>query len=121
MQFVALLSGGKDSCYNAIKCVEHGHTLVCLANLLPPADFIGEELNSYMYQSAAFSAIPAMAECFEVPLIRRHIQGGCWEIDVCDGVDGITGISTPQPSHVLTPPPLPPPPPSPQGPYPPFA
>eukprot|EP00605_Chrysophyceae_sp_TOSAG23-4_P000893 GSChrysophyteH1.ASY1.ANO1.984.1 assembled CDS len=75
MKFVALLSGGKDSCYNAVKCVEHGHELVCLANLLPPEDFEGEELNSFMYQSAAFNAIPMMAECFEVPLIRRHIRG----------------------------------------------
>ena len=75
MQFVALLSGGKDSCYNALKCVERGHKLVCLANLMPPEDFQGEELNSYMYQSAAFSVIPSMAECFEVPLIRRQISG----------------------------------------------
>ena len=75
MKFVALLSGGKDSCYNAVKCVEHGHELVCLANLLPPQDFEGEELNSFMYQSAAYNAIPALAECFEVPLIRRHIHG----------------------------------------------
>ena len=77
MKFVALLSGGKDSCYNVMKCQEYGHDLVCLANLLPPAaeGLAGEELNSFMYQSAAHSAIPCMAECFGVPLIRREIRG----------------------------------------------
>lgn len=36
MRFVALISGGKDSCYNMMKCVAEGHELVCLANLQPP-------------------------------------------------------------------------------------
>ena len=45
MKFVALISGGKDSCYNAIKCVSYGHELVCMGNLCPPDDFVGEEVN----------------------------------------------------------------------------
>lgn len=36
MKVCALVSGGKDSCYNMVKCVEHGHEIVCLANLRPP-------------------------------------------------------------------------------------
>eukprot|EP00601_Ochromonadales_sp_CCMP2298_P004621 CAMPEP_0173184240 /NCGR_PEP_ID=MMETSP1141-20130122/8852_1 /TAXON_ID=483371 /ORGANISM="non described non described, Strain CCMP2298" /LENGTH=247 /DNA_ID=CAMNT_0014107561 /DNA_START=43 /DNA_END=783 /DNA_ORIENTATION=- len=76
MKFVALLSGGKDSCYNVVKCTQHGHTLVCLANLHPPDDFVGEEMDSFMYQSAAHSTIPVLAECFGVPLIRQPITGG---------------------------------------------
>jgi diphthine-ammonia ligase len=44
MKFVALISGGKDSCFNAIKCVSYGHELVCMGNLCPPEDFLGEEV-----------------------------------------------------------------------------
>jgi len=75
MKFVALLSGGKDSCFNVIKCVEHGHELVCLANLSPPQSFEGEEMDSFMYQTAGHTAISQLSECFKVPLIRREILG----------------------------------------------
>ena len=33
--FVALISGGKDSCFNCVKCINYGHELVCLANIYP--------------------------------------------------------------------------------------
>jgi len=33
MKFVALLSGGKDSCYNVIQCQKYGHELVCLGTV----------------------------------------------------------------------------------------
>ena len=33
--FVFSISGGKDSCYNMMQCVEHGHDIVALANLKP--------------------------------------------------------------------------------------
>lgn len=75
MKFVALLSGGKDSCFNVIKCIEHGHELVCLANLSPPVSFEGEEMDSFMYQTAGHTAISKLSECFEVPLIRKEILG----------------------------------------------
>jgi diphthine-ammonia ligase len=75
MKFVALLSGGKDSCYNIMKCVEFGHELVCVAHIKPPVDFSGEELHSWMYQTAAHRCIPALAECLGVPLISRSISG----------------------------------------------
>ena len=74
MKFVALLSGGKDSCYNVMVGQRHGHDLVCLANLVPPAS-AGEEMNSFMYQTAAHNAIPHLADCFGVPLLRREISG----------------------------------------------
>ena len=32
---LALVSGGKDSCYSMIQCVAAGHTIVGLANLRP--------------------------------------------------------------------------------------
>lgn len=77
MKFVALLSGGKDSVFSIEKCIDNGHELVCVANLCPPADADrnGDEINSYMYQSAAFTAIPKQAECLGVPLICREIMG----------------------------------------------
>lgn len=35
MRVVALVSGGKDSSYNMMKCVAEGHEIVALANLHP--------------------------------------------------------------------------------------
>lgn len=74
MKFVALLSGGKDSCFNIIKCIENKHELMALANLMPQESDV-EEINSFMYQSAAHNTIPRMAECFGVPLYRQEIRG----------------------------------------------
>ena len=33
--FIFSISGGKDSCYNMMQCVQHGHDIVALANLRP--------------------------------------------------------------------------------------
>lgn len=35
MRVVGLVSGGKDSIYNLMQCVAHGHTVVAIANLAP--------------------------------------------------------------------------------------
>lgn len=35
MRVVALISGGKDSCYNMLQCVAAGHEICALANLRP--------------------------------------------------------------------------------------
>jgi len=35
MRVVAMVSGGKDSCYNMMQCVAEGHDVVGLANLHP--------------------------------------------------------------------------------------
>ena len=35
MRTVALISGGKDSCFNMLQCVAAGHKIVALANLRP--------------------------------------------------------------------------------------
>ena len=73
MKFVALLSGGKDSCINIMKCQQHNHDLVAVANLMPPDEGI-EEMNSFMYQSAAHNTIPSIAECLGVPLFRQEMN-----------------------------------------------
>jgi diphthine-ammonia ligase len=46
MKIVGLISGGKDSIFNLIKCIEEGHELVALANLYPVDT---DELDSFMY------------------------------------------------------------------------
>jgi diphthine-ammonia ligase len=35
MKYVALLSGGKDSCYNLVHCAQNGHELIAAASLRP--------------------------------------------------------------------------------------
>lgn len=72
MKFVALISGGKDSIFNALQLVKAGHELVCLANLYPPN---GNELDCYMYQSVGSEMIELIAQCLEKPLYRLPITG----------------------------------------------
>ncbi|KAM9842922.1 diphthine--ammonia ligase [Aulostomus maculatus] len=72
MKVVALISGGKDSCYNMMQCVAAGHRIVALANLRPAHT---DELDSYMYQTVGHQAIELYAEAMDVPLYRRTIQG----------------------------------------------
>ncbi|XP_028994805.1 diphthine--ammonia ligase [Betta splendens] len=72
MKVVALISGGKDSCYNMMQCVAAGHSLVALANLRPAHT---DELDSYMYQTVGHQAIELFAEAMDLPLYRRTIQG----------------------------------------------
>ncbi|KAJ8442254.1 hypothetical protein Cgig2_005194 [Carnegiea gigantea] len=52
MKVVALVSGGKDSCYAMMQCIRYGHEIVALANLLPVDDSV-DELDSYMYQTVS--------------------------------------------------------------------
>lgn len=35
MKYLALLSGGKDSCYNLVHCAQLGHELLAAASLGP--------------------------------------------------------------------------------------
>jgi diphthine-ammonia ligase len=94
MKFCALISGGKDS-FSAIQKATSlrcgSHELVCAAHLTPPpktcSDGDGEsgdnELDSFMYQSAASSVIPALTiECLGVPLVMRTIRGASLNVDL---------------------------------------
>ncbi|KAF5746956.1 hypothetical protein HS088_TW06G01132 [Tripterygium wilfordii] len=74
MKVVALVSGGKDSCYAMMKCIQYGHQIVALANLMPADDSV-DELDSYMYQTVGHQIVVGYAECMGVPLFRRRIQG----------------------------------------------
>ncbi|XP_066044438.1 diphthine--ammonia ligase [Chamaea fasciata] len=76
MRVVALISGGKDSCYNMMQCVAAGHQIVALANLRP-AENTGQtdELDSYMYQTVGHQAIDLYADALGLPLYRGFIKG----------------------------------------------
>ncbi|MED6211220.1 hypothetical protein PIB30_071649 [Stylosanthes scabra] len=74
MKVVALVSGGKDSCYAMMKSIHYGHQIVALANLLPADDTV-DELDSYMYQTVGHQIIVSYAQCMGLPLFRRRIRG----------------------------------------------
>ncbi|KAL5770554.1 hypothetical protein ACOSP7_014708 [Xanthoceras sorbifolium] len=74
MKVVALVSGGKDSCYAMMKSIQYGHQIVALANLMPADDSV-DELDSYMYQTVGHQIVVSYAECMGLPLFRRRIQG----------------------------------------------
>ncbi|KAH6762662.1 endoribonuclease [Perilla frutescens var. hirtella] len=74
MKVVALVSGGKDSCYAMMKCLQYGHQIVALANLMP-IDDAQDELDSYMYQTVGHQIVVSYAQCMGIPLFRRRIQG----------------------------------------------
>ncbi|KAH8105926.1 hypothetical protein BXZ70DRAFT_998103 [Cristinia sonorae] len=73
MKYVALLSGGKDSCYNLMHCHRNGHVLVAAASLGPGQG--KDEIDSYMYQTVGQDAIELVAQALDVPLYRRVITG----------------------------------------------
>lgn len=73
MKFVALLSGGKDSCFNIVHCTANAHQLVCAASLSPEPGT--DELDSFMYQTVGQDAIETVARALGVPLYRQIISG----------------------------------------------
>jgi len=81
MKFVGLLSGGKDSCYNIQESILNNHELLCVCNLYPSLPDVNE-IHSFMYQTAAHTAIPMLSECFNVPLYRKCINYQCNNIDL---------------------------------------
>ncbi|XP_043553952.1 diphthine--ammonia ligase isoform X2 [Chiloscyllium plagiosum] len=87
MKVVALISGGKDSCYNMMQCVAAGHEVVALANLRPAQH--KDELDSYMYQTVGHEAIDLYSEAIGLPLYRHTIQGSSLAIgrnyNKCEG------------------------------------
>ncbi|THH10075.1 hypothetical protein EW145_g1577 [Phellinidium pouzarii] len=77
MKYIALLSGGKDSCFNLVHCSKNGHELVAAASLGPQPG--KEELDSYMYQTVGQDAIELVAKALDVPLYRKSITGSAIE------------------------------------------
>lgn len=73
MKFVALVSGGKDSCYNILHCLKQGHELVAFANLYP-IDSSQQELDSFMFQTVGHDIVAYYGRCTGLPLFRRPIK-----------------------------------------------
>ena len=110
LHVIALVSGGKDSFFSALHCLEQGHVLVALANLCPPdQDGHGceqleegvrvfhpggvhagdgcresqDDLNSFMYQTVGHQVVPLYATATGLPVYQRGITGRA----VCQGRD----------------------------------
>jgi diphthine-ammonia ligase len=89
LNVVALISGGKDSFYSILHCIQNGHSVIALANLYPPAakevggsTYVsgnghgeGDDLNSFMYQTVGHNVVPLYASALNLPLYRRRISG----------------------------------------------
>lgn len=74
MKFVALLSGGKDSCYAMhLIASNEDNELVAIANLKPSES--GKEIDSYMYQTVGQDVLELQAKALNVPLYQRVIRG----------------------------------------------
>ena len=81
LNVIGLISGGKDSLYSLVHCIQNGHKLVALANLCPA--LLNDEssmeetddLDSFMYQTVGHSLIPLYAQALDLPLYRRNITG----------------------------------------------
>ena len=75
MKVVALLSGGKDSCYTLLKTRLHGNEVIALAHITPPRD----EADSFMYQSVGSTAVPFIAKALNLPLYTQPTQANARE------------------------------------------
>lgn len=84
MKVVALVSGGKDSCYAMMECVRYGHEVVCLAHLHPALELTPEqsEIDSFMYQSVGHNVVKLIAESMELPLVTETITGKALKTDI---------------------------------------
>lgn len=69
MKVVALVSGGKDSCFSVLKCLNYGHNVIVLANLAP-APGNPDDLDSFMFQTVGHEAIEYIAKAAD--LVRAN-------------------------------------------------
>ena len=98
LNVIALISGGKDSFFGLLHCIQNGHNVVALANLFPALDgdtstetqvieptmnqkplerdSTEPDLNSFMYQTVGHEIIPLYAAATGLPLYRQPILGG---------------------------------------------
>lgn len=97
LNVIALISGGKDSIYSILHCLQNGHKVVALANLypLPPksshvmpdaeadeADEADEDdITSYMYQTVGHTVIPLYEEALGIALYRQPILGDAIDVE----------------------------------------
>lgn len=66
MNFVALVSGGKDGVYSACKLIDEGNKLVGIIHIQSSETYS----DSYMYQTVGSEIAVNIGKCFGVPLIK---------------------------------------------------
>ena len=96
LNVIALISGGKDSIYSILHCLQNGHKVVAMGNVypLPRASSESKEshvtqgveaneddLNSYMYQTVGHTVIPLYEQALGIPLYRQPILGNAVDMD----------------------------------------
>ncbi|KAF9764262.1 Diphthine--ammonia ligase [Nosema granulosis] len=64
MDFIGLVSGGKDSIYSIKCCIDKGHKLVGILYMLNPSPYV----DSYMYQTVGSEIVKLFGDCLDVPL-----------------------------------------------------
>lgn len=88
MKVVALVSGGKDSCFNILRCQQHGHEVVALANL-HPHETAPDELDSFCFQTVGHQLLDVYPACTGLPLYRLRFDGNSIQQDLtytkCEG------------------------------------
>ena len=72
MKVVALVSGGKDSTLNMLKCLQYGHQIICIANLRPSEG--EDELDSFCFQSVGQHSVSLYGQCMGIPVYFREMQ-----------------------------------------------
>ena len=88
LKVVCLISGGKDSFYSILHCLQNGHEIVALANLHPQLahdEGAPEDVDSYMYQTIGHSIIPLYEKALGLPLYRQAIEGSAVNQSKCYG------------------------------------
>ena len=74
MRVVALVSGGKDSCYAMLECLRAGHSIAAIATLLPPPAMV-DEIDSHCFQTIGHQLVHSIAQCANIPFYSRHMHG----------------------------------------------
>lgn len=78
LNVIALISGGKDSFFSLIHCIEHGHRVVALANLFP-ADEVQEQSPSRGQDATTEpEANPRASSALPSPAGLQVIDPGTW-------------------------------------------
>lgn len=92
LKVISLISGGKDSFYSLLHCLQNGHKVIALGNLYPSPSASGHgtaeedeghttssedehDLNSFMYQTVGHTVIPLYEQALGIPLYRQPISG----------------------------------------------
>jgi diphthine-ammonia ligase len=92
LEVIALISGGKDSFFSLLHCIQNGHKVVALGNVHPAADTQSadfergsnqalesevdeHDLNSFMYQTVGHTVVPLYQQALGIPLYRQPIVG----------------------------------------------